>query len=417
MYKQRDEELLNVYKATGNTLELVSKLTNFDSFIYTEKKSKVNTMELVISPFVAGQDINLDFLTYLISIDFDVENHLLYIEDPNNPDRCGIITYLKLNTGAKRSDFKFEFKGYGLEYFLGTRVLAPATQLNSQGNWHFNKPLTEIVDDVVYELTAGHVTATANGGALVDTDKRLTLVNPIVDHVVTNDPNLSLDFRLKNGLEIMNSIFSALGDLNYYFYGTIEGGKIVYHLREGLDVSADIKLDNNIVSNVQNFEIEYDFNQVYNYASIAGQGEGALRDIAYYNDLSKANDLFKELYVNASDIESASELENRGKEKIEETKTSVNVSCDLIEGIGYKYGDEFQIADTVAILNILEIKNNITNQNIITYEQEFNFPIEEATHAYEGQYISTDIVLGTPKLMYSNLQLINQENNNIESRR
>ncbi|MDU2266096.1 MAG: siphovirus ReqiPepy6 Gp37-like family protein, partial [Clostridium celatum] len=128
--------------------------------------------------------------------------------------------------------------------------------------------------------------------------------------------------------------------------------------------------------NVLELEYTKDVSEYKNCAIVAGQGEGANREIVIVNDNLSGQDR-KELFVDARDIEDGPNLADRGKSKLAEN-TIIESFEATIDTESYRV--EWDLGDFVTILDdeigvisdiqIVEIRE-IYEEGILTIEPTF----------------------------------------------
>lgn len=86
-------------------------------------------------------------------------------------------------------------------------------------------------------------------------------------------------------------------------------------------------------------------------AVVAGQGEGAARELrqVVISGREDARGFPEEIFVDARDVEDASQLPGRGTAALEETRQKSGLSLTLTETPAFRYGVHYELGDTVTV--------------------------------------------------------------------
>lgn len=135
-----------------------------------------------------------------------------------------------------------------------------------------------------------------------------------------------------------------------------------------------------------------------NYAYVAGQGEGAQRDI---QEVGQKTGLWRnEVFVDARDLQTSADLIQRGKEKLSAFGDEVSYTATLSSSMVSKYKIDFDIGDLGTIEN--ELLDNI------------DFRLVSVTEVYEGDYLNLEINLGYDKRnLVNTLRNLSNKSNSI----
>lgn len=131
----------------------------------------------------------------------------------------------------------------------------------------------------------------------------------------------------------------------------LEGKKIIFEVREGIDRTAQQKerphvIFSDVHENVSNREYTLDDTESRNCAYVAGQGEGAARAvITVGNEFVGRNRM--EVFIDARDIEDIAQLPERGRTKLAAMLPRESYTSEVLAG----YKTKWDIGDFVTALD------------------------------------------------------------------
>lgn len=159
--------------------------------------------------------------------------------------------------------------------------------------------------------------------------------------------------RYKNLADELEKLSLASG-LGWDIVLDIQNKQFVFDVLEGIDRTAN----QNILPPAI-FSLEYDniaeqtlVDSRMNYANVAvvaGQGEGAEREIAIVGD-TEGLDSF-EVFIDARDIEDADDLPERGLQKLSEVQEIFTFDSRVLIDRNLRYEEDFNLGDIVTIQN------------------------------------------------------------------
>lgn len=189
--------------------------------------------------------------------------------------------------------------------------------------------------------------------------------------------------RYKNLAEELEKL-SILGGLGWDITLDLENKKFIFDIVESKDRSINQSINPPAI-----FSTEYDnigeqtlieSKLSYgNVAVVAGQGEGAAREITV---VGTANGLDAyEIFVDARDIENAADLPARGEQKLSELQEIMTFDSEVYTDKNLRYEEDFNLGDIITMKN--------TNWNV-TEESR----IATLTEIYEGTGFRLDVSFG-----------------------
>ncbi len=210
----------------------------------------------------------------------------------------------------------------------------------------------------------------------------------ITDTIVAANQNRGIttvyQTRYKNLADELNKLSLASG-LGWDITLDLDNKKFVFDVVEGKDRTASQDTNPPAI-----FSIEYDniaeqelTDSKFNYANVAivaGQGEGADRAINIVG-ASSGWDAY-EIFVDARDIENATDLPSRGEQKLSELKEVFTFDSQVLTDKNLTYGEDFNLGDNVTVKNT---KWNVT----------LDIRIEALTEIYESTGFRLDITFGS----------------------
>lgn len=119
-----------------------------------------------------------------------------------------------------------------------------------------------------------------------------------------------------------------------------------------------------------------------NYAVVAGQGEGADREITMVG--SDATGLDRHVvFVDARDVENSTDLPRRGEAKLVEHQRFLSFQAEVLTAGPFKYQQDWDLGD------IVTVQNNAWNLTMDTR-------ITEVVEVYEASGFKLNVTFGHP---------------------
>lgn len=320
----------------------LGQIDNYESFIMTKKWHSVGSFELHLH-----EDNNF--------ADKLIKENIIF----TNKKKAYVILHRELNS----TDGKLVVKGLELKSYLGRWLVFPP-----QGYAYYR------VNSNVETIMKEYVSATL---------QRKGITNIVVVPNQNRGIQIVYQSRYKNLADELEKL-SFASNLSWDITLDIENKRFIFDVVEGQD-----RTTGQDVLSPAIFAIEYDniaeqklIDSKLNYANtavVAGQGEGADREITIVGD-GEGLDSF-ELFVDARDLENATDLPRRGQQKLSETQEIFTFDSRVLTDKNLIYEEDFKIGDIVTVQNK---KWNVTADRRIT----------EVTEIYENDGFKLDIAFG-----------------------
>jgi hypothetical protein len=148
--------------------------------------------------------------------------------------------------------------------------------------------------------------------------------------------------------DLLESICAASG-LGYRGRWSWDDRRLYFEVLRGVDRSDSVKLSP-ALGNCTITGYNESTSLAPSVAVVAGQGEAAARVVA---DVGTGDDLIgfarRERFVDARDLATAEELEQRGMEKLAEDGDTTTLEAEYIQTAMYRYGEDFDLGDIVHV--------------------------------------------------------------------
>lgn len=347
--------VINVYDMNFN---LIGVVDSYVSIIWRPAYYDVGDFEIYVA---AGNE----------AIELLQENRLVVRNTDITVDSDGNVTYknvmliknIDLITDVENGNF-LSITGRELKYILHQRIIWTQTNLTGKAEAGIRRLVNEnavspsntnrVIPNLVLGATAG----------LTDTiEKQIT--GDYLDEVITE-----ICTNYKYGWEV-------------YGYN----GNYVFIVYQGLDRSYEQSERPYVVfsdafENLYNTEYQLNTEEYANTALIGGEGEGTERTYTTINNDKSGLERY-ELFVDANDLSSNKDsedeipqsqylllLQERGAEKLAETAITEGFSGEVLTTGNFKYGEDFDIGDTVTVINSYGISKNVMVLSSIESEDE-----------------------------------------------
>lgn len=178
---------------------------------------------------------------------------------------------------------------------------------------------------------------------------------------------------------------SRLTNLGWHIYLDFDLKKWIFDIYNGRNFSANQNINPPVIfspefDNVKSQEYIDSLVSFGNYAIVAGQGEGAERDIVMVG--SEATGIDKHVvFIDARDITNVVDLPARGEAKLSEHKKVLSFQSEVLPNGPFKYEKDWNLGDIVTVQNK---EWNITMDTRIT----------EVTEIYEAGGFKLNVVFG-----------------------
>lgn len=329
-------------------LNFIGEVDDFTSFIFERKWFTYSNFQLVVESF------NKEL--------FQTGN---YIVVNNDPYRSGQIYSINA------VDETVTIKGFGIGFWFTNRITFPP---NGHDTYTTNSYAEDIFYNVVYV------------NAINAEDAKRNFENLYIKSSEGRGEKIAFETRYKILSDELETI-AKTSRLGWNIKFDYKNKKFIFEGLEGVNRTVNQQSNPPIIfskkyDNIIESEYTKDVSMYKNCAIVAGQGEGAEREIVIVNNnLSGQNR--KELFVDARDVENRSNLADRGKSKLAENTINESFEANIdIEN----YRIEWDLGDFVTILDneigvisdtqIIEIRETY-EEGVLTIEPTFGDTISQ----------------------------------------
>lgn len=278
-----------------------------------------------------------------------------------------IIKNLQLAADIENGDF-LTVTGRELKYLLHQRIVWKQTNLTGTAENAIRRLVTE--------------------NAIAPTDS-----NRIIPNLILGDEAglTSTIEKQVTGDYLDQAIVDICSSFNFGWDIYILNNQLVFTVYEGIDRSYGQSERPYVVfsdefENLHNTEYQLKTEEYANTTLVGGEGEGIQRffatvgneNLGYdrYELFTDANDISRTVYLGngvefeLSDEAYAALLQERGNEKLAELVYKEGFSGEVLSDITYKYGEDFNLGDTVTVINKYKISRNARVLSAIESEDE-----------------------------------------------
>lgn len=349
---------MNDIYVLNQAFELIGVIDNYVSTIWTPAYNAVGDFEIYLNASKEAAEL------------LQRNNYVVRRSDASVDDN-GVVTYKKvmqikninLKTDAENGDF-LTVTGRELKYILHQRIVWEQTNLTGNAE----AAIRRLVDE----------------NAINPTNKNRIIPNLVLD----NSAGLAgtIDKQV-TGQKLDATITEICVAFNYGWDIYIKNNKLVFMLYKGVDRSYNqsgrpyVVFSENF-DNLQNTEYEFNSEEYANTALVGGEGEGKARAKVTLNDNFSGLERY-EIFTDARDISqnkdsddaiSDSEyfnlLAQRGIEDLNELNVIEGFTGEVLSDITFKYGVDFNLGDTVTVINKYGISQTAQVFSAIESEDE-----------------------------------------------
>lgn len=343
---------MNTVHVLKPDLTLQGIVDDYESLIWRPAYNDIGDFEL----YLPASNKNMQLLTrdrFLVR-DSDISVN----GDVTTYKKVMIIKNIKLTTDIENGDY-LTITGREIKYILHQRIIW--TQTNLSG------------------------TAEAGIRRLIDE----CIVNPTVEFRAIDNFILAPELGLSDALDkqvtgdyLDNTVMDICKRFDYGWDIYIQGGNFVFTLYEGVNRSYTqtanpYVLFSDTFDNLDNTEYQLTSDTYANTYLIGGEGEGTER---IYMGLEIAVDGLEryETFVDAKDISQNKGTENeislsdykkllaeRLREAFKEHRITETFLGDVVDGVTYKYGVDYNLGDTVTVINSYGKRGNARIMSVI----------------------------------------------------
>lgn len=347
--------VINVYDMNFN---LIGVVDSFVSIIWRPAYYDVGDFEIYLGA-------NPNAIELLHENRLVVRNTDVFVDDSGNVTykNVMIIKNIDLITDVENGDF-LSVTGKELKYLLHQRIIW--TQTN----------LTGTAENGIRRLV--------NDNAVNPSDTKRKIPNLVLGATAGLTDTIEKQIT---GDSLDKAITEICTTYNYGWEIYGYNGNYVFIVYKGLDRSygqseRPYVVFSDTFENLYNTEYQLNTENYANTALIGGEGEGVERTYTTLNNTTSGLNRY-ELFVDAKDISSNKDsedeipqsqylqmLQERGTEKLAETAITEGFSGEVLTTGQYKYGEDFDIGDTVTVINSYGISKNVMVLSSIESEDE-----------------------------------------------
>ena len=354
-------------------LDFIGEVDDFTSFIYERKWFTYSNFQLVVENF-----------------DKDLFQEGNYIVVNNDPYRSGQITKVNI------TDDTVTIKGFGIGFWFTDRITYPTINKNTFS-------MSDYAENIMYELIKFN--------AIDSNITNRNFQNLIVNSTQGRGEKIAFETRYKVLSDELETI-AKTSRLGWNIKFDYKNKRFVFESLVGIDRTvnqADVPpmIFSRRYDNVLELEYTKDVSEYKNCAIVAGQGEGANREIVIVNDNLSGQDR-KELFVDARDIEDGPNLADRGKSKLAENTIiesfeatidteSYRVEWDLGDFVTI-LDDEIGVISDTQIVEVVEIYEDgilsvepVFGESISQFGDKFKQAIDNPIYETSKDIVSTTI--------------------------
>lgn len=297
----------------NKNMEFIGEVEDFTSFTFERKWFTYSNFQLVVENF----DKEL----------FQTGN---YIVVNNDPYRSGQITKINI------IDDTVTINGFGIGFWFNNRITVPPA---GKSTYSFNNYAEDILYNIAYVNTINAE------------DPKRNFENLYINSSKGRGNKIAFESRYKVLSDELETI-AKTSRLGWNIKFDYKNKRFVFETLAGVDKTVNQEDNPPVIfskryDNIVEREYIKDISGCKNCAIVAGQGEGAAREIVIINDSLSGLDR-KELFVDARDIEDGSNLTDRGKSKLAEN-TIIESFEATIDTESYRV--EWDLGDFVTILD------------------------------------------------------------------
>lgn len=360
--------IITFYKYNENTtpkVELVGFIDNFSSSYFERYYTGIGQFQIVI------ETDNKNIIEVIQESDF--------VEINGN---AGVIDSVNYSKGDK---FEIQVNGYELKELIARRIVEP-----KEGYTHIK------INGSPESVIAGIIET-----QLINPEQVNRTIDGVIDSYAESAETVNYEGRFSNCAEDIQSIAEAY---NIGWYAYIKNNRIHWKIYQGLDrKSGQLVNEPFVVSynrdSLESSTLTYALTGT-NSALVAGQGEGTDREVIKIGTESGLKRC--EVYIDARDCATLSDMEQRGKEKLAGYGDNIVYDAILSDSIKAHYKDQFDLGD------VGTLEDDLIGS--------IDFRITQLTEVYESDYMALTTTLGyDKKSLLNKLQQINSNNKAIAS--
>jgi hypothetical protein len=261
-----------------------------------------------------------------------------------NVYKCGIITNVKKEIGEDgKGSMIVTATGSELKSILGWRIVPPYSGLEYYS-------ITDSAETVMKTLVS------ENGGPTdADADRKFSLLE--IDTDAGAGDTYFLKTRWSSTVLAELTACSLATSLGFYIYIDLAAKKMRFATAVGTNRAGTQSVNPRAIfsseyDTLKSANIEDNDTNYRNYAYIGGQGEGTARAISeVYTGAAEPTGIDRrEMFVDARDLSSTTDLDYRGGQKLEELSTIITTDGAALAYSPIKYGRDYDLGDIATLV-------------------------------------------------------------------
>jgi Siphovirus ReqiPepy6 Gp37-like protein/Collagen triple helix repeat (20 copies) len=329
----------------------ITEIDSYQSLIWTRRWHKIGEFQIVVNQHME----NVNELK---------EGRII----TNGPNKTGIIAHIEEVTSERaKGDDQLLVKGYDLKGLLAKRITIP------QPGQSYDR-LTASAETIM----KGYVERNA-----VNTSQERIIPDLTIAPNQNRGNSLFYQTRFKPLHEELEKISLATGigwdvffNGNGYVFDVVEGRNLTTNQKDNPPVIFSAEFDN--VKEQKFVESSLDYKNV---AIVAGQGEGADREVVIVGNESGINR--NEVFIDARDVENNANLPSRGEQKLSEYAKVESFETQVLTYGPFIYGEDWDLGDIVTVQNAKKTRTA-------------HVRVVEVTEITETNGYRLDVVFGQP---------------------
>lgn len=165
-----------------------------------------------------------------------------------------------------------------------------------------------------------------------------------VDALGDRGGQVSITSRFQPLLDEVRSLAKVGGTR---FFTRMENGRVRFSQNVGMDLSRAVRLSE-ANGAVESYEYSLSAPTVTDVL-VAGQGEGTARTLRHVSGNSNAWGVRALVFQDRRDTDEAAELDQAGRETLEDGQESASIALDLIDLPSLRFGRDFLLGDTITV--------------------------------------------------------------------
>lgn len=341
------------YNTTSNRYEKQSVIDNVISTIWVSRFQNAGEFELFLP---ASQEIRRLFYGY----EYDV------FITRDDSETVMIVDGIELTTDAENGD-RLTITGKSVESILGRRIIPKQTNFTGTAE----NCIRSLIDQNIINPT--------------NTNRKIN--NFLLAAAQGYTDTIEKQVTGKNLLDVVSEICAVY---DYGFRVRFNGTNFVFSLYQGTNRSTGQTENTPVIfspdyENIGNTSYKYDKATFATAVYVAGEGEGSNRTIynGYYIGFTGL--ARREIWVDARNESSTTEdgeltpaeyaaiLREQGKEALRENMYTLDFSGEILNVNAYTYGVDYNLGDTVSVINEYGIRGNAVISEITEVEDETGY--------------------------------------------